>query len=284
MLMGSIREPVLNVSQQIQYQQAHQQRTQPFERRAEVSEFPSSPNYAPSPQFASVQQEIGVTSPINHTSIIPQQHTSTQRQNKHVSQNQFQAAYWNTPQAHAAGTSHLAANAYPSALNAYPSALNAYPAASTVIYGENVHPSASTTIQDENTSASTTNQNENAYPPASTIIHDENAYPSASTRTVQDDTATAPPKKKRGRPRKWACEEDRRAAEAQRRRDTTKAKKLGLPMPPRPAGTFQPPPDNGSDPNRRHFIDIDKDYGHHTPGTEGALTARDVIVGRWELG
>lgn len=49
-------------------------------------------------------------------------------------------------------------------------------------------------------------------------------------------------------------------------------------MPPRPVGTYVPPPGDGSDPNRGPYVYFDKDYGHHTPGTEGALTARDVIV------
>ncbi|GHJ90122.1 hypothetical protein NliqN6_6524 [Naganishia liquefaciens] len=119
-----------------------------------------------------------------------------------------------------------------------------------------------------------------APPPTSeTPSHLANAYPFTSTlRTIPTDSATPPSKRSRGRPRKWAREEDRRAAEAQRRRDTNKAKKYGLPMPPRPVGTYVPPPGDATDPNRGPYVYFDKDYGHHTPGTEGALTARDVIV------
>ena len=112
----------------------------------------------------------------------------------------------------------------------------------------------------------------------STSSHLANAYPFTSTRPAPTDTATPPSKRSRGRPRKWAREEDRRAAEAQRRRDTNKAKKYGLPMPPRPVGTYVPPSGEVTDPDRGPYVYFDKDYGHHTPGTEGALTARDVIV------
>ncbi|KAJ9093051.1 hypothetical protein QFC21_006542 [Naganishia friedmannii] len=95
-------------------------------------------------------------------------------------------------------------------------------------------------------------------------------------------------RRSRGRPRKWASEADRRAAEAQRRRDTALAKKFGLPLPPRATGTFQASPseeadaaartDSRSTSTRNPYVFFDKDYGHHTPGTEGAVSARDLIV------
>jgi hypothetical protein len=95
---------------------------------------------------------------------------------------------------------------------------------------------------------------------------------------------TPPSKKARGRPRKWAREEDRRAAEAQRRRDKTRSERLGIPLPPRPEGTYVPPPqvEGTEDPavpsQRSPYIYFDKDYGHHVPGAPGALSARDVLV------
>lgn len=94
-------------------------------------------------------------------------------------------------------------------------------------------------------------------------------------------------RRSRGRPRKWASEADRRAAEAQRRRDTALAKKFGLPLPPKAPGTFQASPSDEADAARTNirststrnpYVFFDKDFGHHTPGTEGAVSARDLIV------
>ncbi|KAJ9105043.1 hypothetical protein QFC19_003674 [Naganishia cerealis] len=94
-------------------------------------------------------------------------------------------------------------------------------------------------------------------------------------------------KRNRGRPRKWASEADRRAAEAQRRRDTAFAKKHGLSLPPRASGTFRASPSEESEaertsgraPSTRNpYIYFDRDFGHHTPGTEDAISARDLIV------
>ncbi|KAJ9112101.1 hypothetical protein QFC22_006401 [Naganishia vaughanmartiniae] len=121
------------------------------------------------------------------------------------------------------------------------------------------------------------------------------AHPDGPTESYIDpliytpdlDTTSSSSRRSRGRPRKWASEADRRAAEAQRRRDTALAKKFGLPLPPKAAGTFQASPSEESDAARTNsrststrnpYVFFDKDYGHHTPGSEGAVSARDLIV------
>lgn len=118
---------------------------------------------------------------------------------------------------------------------------------------------------------------------------------SAALTSLDNSYSSTPPSKKRGRPRKWAREEDRRAAEAQRRRDKNLNKNHGIPLPPRPQGTYQPPPappesETGQPSSTRTpYIYFDRDYGHHTPGAPGALSARDVLVnwlaadGNWSL-
>lgn len=130
-------------------------------------------------------------------------------------------------------------------------------------------------------------------PDTSIQTHIDPLIQASALDTTTTPSSTSSSRRNRGRPRKWASEADRRAAEAQRRRDTALAKKFGLPLPPRATGTFQPSPSEEADAmaaaaaarshsrstsTRNPYVFFDKDYGHHTPGAEGAVSARDLIV------